>query len=452
VNPNASDAATCAGVRGSRWTGSATAVCLIIRLSFEPIAYQAAPVTRLSQALIAVAWFVSTLGVVSTAGGRAINIGFVAAIVIAFAAACSDWRAFRALPKRAVLPALGLVVLAFCVPALAQGAIPRAYLSAGRGCAALAWFTLVLSLGSRARQPLAWAAVVLLGVNVAIAISSLVCPAHFSAFERVQHVYAAGLPRLRGLANTPAPAGIWALVCVGLAEVSPRPSLRWLARSLGLLEACASLSIALLAVPALIVALLPQRRVRWPLIGCAGFLAAVILYFQPIELSVGGRTIALSRELPEYWSGGLGPEYMPEMSFALPGIALRGHGSAYGALALRGLSCFAQHPLLGVGPGGFHESCRVMAMNTFGEWTDQRDAHNQLGGVLSELGLVGVALLILAWLAWRRGYRFDVMTSWQRAVWTGLLVCSLGSEDLLTLPVLALLASQLTPRKPWASS
>jgi len=91
-------------------------------------------------------------------------------------------------------------------------------------------------------------------------------------------------------------------------------------------------------------------------------------------------------------------------------------------------------------------------MNTFGEWTDQRDSHNQLGGLLSELGLVGVAFLILAWLAWRSGYRFDLMTSWQLAVWTGLLVCALGSEDLLTLPVLALLASQLTPRRPSAPS
>ena len=138
--------------------------------------------------------------------------------------------------------------------------------------------------------------------------------------------------------------------------------------------------------------------------------------------------------------------YMPRVTLALPGIALLGHASAYGKLATRGLSCFAQHPVVGVGPGGFRESCRVMAMNTFGEWTDQRDSHNQIGGLLSELGLVGVALLTLAWLACRRGYRFDVMTSWQRAVWTGLFVCGLGSEDLLTLPVLALLASQLVPR------
>jgi O-antigen ligase len=143
---------------------------------------------------------------------------------------------------------------------------------------------------------------------------------------------------------------------------------------------------------------------------------------------------------------------MPQRTIALPVMAVRGHTTAYGKLALRGLSCFAQHPLLGVGPGGFRESCRVMAMNTFGEWTDQRDSHNQLGGLLSELGLVGVALLVLAWLAWRRGYRFDAMTSWQRAIWIGLLVCGLGSEDLLTLPVLALLASQLAPRAPPGST
>ena len=44
------------------------------------------------------------------------------------------------------------------------------------------------------------------------------------------------------------------------------------------------------------------------------------------------------------------------------------------------------------------------------------------------------------------------MTSWQRAIWIGLLVCGLGSEDLLTLPVLALLASQLAPRAPPGST
>ena len=266
---------------------------------------------------------------------------------------------------------------------------------------------MVLSLGGpRARQaarcgPPSPCSSSIWGLRV---FASLLFPAHFSAFERVQHEYTAGLPRFRGLANTPAPAGVWALASIGLAEASPQPRLRWLARSLGLLEACATLSIALLAVPALLAALLPQRGLRWPLVGCAAFLAAAVLYFQPVELTVGGRTVALSRELPEYWSGGFGPKYMPQRTIALPGMAVRGHTTAYGKLALRGLSCFAQRPLLGVGPGGFHGVlAEVMAMNTFGEWTDQRDSHNQLGGLLSELGVVGVVFLILAWLAWRRG-------------------------------------------------
>jgi hypothetical protein len=85
-----------------------------------------------------------------------------------------------------------------------------------------------------------------------------------------------------------------------------------------------------------------------------------------------------------------------------------------------------------------------MAMNTFGEWTDQRDSHNQLGGLAAELGVVGLALLCCAWLLLRRDYAFELLTTWQRAVWVSLLVCALGSEDLLTLPVLALLACQLT--------
>ncbi len=402
--------------------------------------------TRLREALIAIAWFVATIGVAVTAFGRTVNLGFVGAIALGLAAACANRRVFGSMPTRVVLPALGLAVLAFVIPALAQGGGFRIGLSACRGCLALGWFTVVLSLcGGRARQTLIQVAMALLAVNLVLAFSSPFLSG-FSAFERVQHQYAAGFPRFRGLARSPAPAGVWALVGVGLVEASPRPRLRWLARALGLLEACASLSIALLALPALFAALLPRRWLRWPLAGIATVLASAVLYFQPLELRVGGRTLAVSRDLPEYWSGGLGPEHMPRMTFTLPGVAVSGHSTAYGKLALRGLTCFAEHPLAGVGPGRFHEVCRVMAMNTFGEWSDQRDAHNQVGGLLGELGTVGVVLLSFAWIVMKRAYRLDRLTVWQRAVWVGLLVCGLGSEDLLTLPVLALLASQLALR------
>jgi hypothetical protein len=93
-----------------------------------------------------------------------------------------------------------------------------------------------------------------------------------------------------------------------------------------------------------------------------------------------------------------------------------------------------------------------MAMNTFGQWLDQRDSHNQLGGLSSELGTVGLLLLLCASLIVRRYYRLNALTDWQRAAWVGLIVCGLGSEDLLTLPVLALLASQLALRTTPASS
>lgn len=418
------------------------------RLSNSPIAYQAPAMSRLSQALIAVAWFLATVGVARDLFGHAVNLGFVGAIAFGLGAACANWRAVGAVPARLV-PPLGLAALAFVLPALAHGLSVRAGLSAGRGCLALAWFALVLGLGGKpAKQALVWAAVALLSVNLVLAFSTSFVIHNYSPFERVQHEYAAGWPRFRGLANTPAPAGVWALVSVGLIEASPRRRLRWLARALGLLQACASLSIALLAVPALLTALLPQRRLRWCLVGCAAVLAAAVLYFQPLELSVAGRTLVVSRDLPQYWSGGLGDEFMPHVTLVLPGVSVSGHVTAYGKLAFRGLTCFAEHPFVGVGPGRFREACRVMAMNTFGAWTDQRDSHNQIGALLGELGVVGVALLSAAWAVGRRGYRFDALTSWQRAVWVGLLVCSLGSEDLLTLPVLALLASQLASRTP----
>jgi hypothetical protein len=282
--------------------------------------------------------------------------------------------------------------------------------------------------------------------NLAFALLSPWLPAHFGAFEIVQHEFVGGTPRFRGFANTPAPAGVWALASIGLVENLVKPRYRWLARTLGLIEACATLSIALLALPALVAGLLRPPGMRWVVVCAMAVSAAAILYFQPLELTIGGRTVVISHLQRNYGSEGFGPEYMPERTLALPGFTVRGHVTAYGRLAARGLTCFAEHPLFGVGPGRFREACRVMAMNTFGEWTDQRDSHNQAGGLSSELGSVGVALLVGAWLVVRRGYRFQSLSPWQRAVWIGLLVCAFGSEDLLTLPVLALLASQLEPR------
>ncbi|HET7541981.1 MAG TPA: hypothetical protein VFK05_19045 [Polyangiaceae bacterium] len=399
-----------------------------------------------SQVLIGVAWFVGTIGVAYSAFGHPVNLGFAGAIAFGFLAACMNWRGL-ALPVRLILPALGLGMLAFVIPALGQGFSFRTCSSAARGCLALAWFTSILALGgARARSALGWAAMALLIGNLILALSSPLLGGHFSAFEQVQHEYTAGLPRFRGLANTPAPAGVWALVSIGLLEAFPRSKLRWVSRALGLVEACATLSIALLAVPALLAALLPKRWLRWPCVACAVVFAAGVLYFQPLGVSVAGHALVNSRELPQYWSGGLGPEFMPQVTFGAAGLSVTGHVTAYGKLALRGLTCFTEHALVGVGPGRFREECRVMAMNTFGEWTDQRDSHNQLGGLLSELGLAGVGLLASAWVVGRRGYRFEVLNTWQRAVWVGLFVCSLGSEALLTLPVLALLASQLAPR------
>ena len=77
-------------VRSGRRIGlGSDALRLVIRLSFGPIAYQAAPVTRLSQALMAVAWFVATVGVIVYGRwSRAFNLGFPAAIGLAVAAAC----------------------------------------------------------------------------------------------------------------------------------------------------------------------------------------------------------------------------------------------------------------------------------------------------------------------------------------------------------------------------
>ncbi len=403
--------------------------------------------------MIALAWLAATVGAPCMVGGRLLNLGFVAAFPLAGLAAVNNLHGWRSAPKGPSFQALGLGVLAFVVPAVLNGLGVRGALSAGRGCAALAWLALFIAFDSEMmRSALASAALALLVGNLILALASRWLPPTWNAFEIVQHEYVASTPRFRGLANTPAPAGVWALASIGLAEWLPRKNLRFAARVLGLIEAAATLSIALLALPALLVALLPQRRLRWCCGLAAALAAAFVLYFQPLELVVGSRHVALSRELSSYATDGLGPRFMPERTIALPGIALRGHPTAYGKLALRGLTCFAEHPLVGVGPGRFRQACPVMAMNTFGEWTDQRDSHNQLGGPLAELGLVGIGFLVSAWLVFRRDFTLKALTPWDRAVWVGLLVCAFGSEDLFTLPVLALLATQLERRAPVAAS
>ena len=404
---------------------------------------------RAAPVLIALAWLVSTVGLPCTFGGRAFNVPFVVAILVVTVGGAIDWQALRPSRNRLLIGLIGLGMLAFVVPALAHGVTARVWFSAGRGCAVIAWFACLLAIGrERLRQELQWAALVLLTGNLALALASWWLPSVWSAFEIAQHEYVGGWPRFRGLANSPAPAGVWALVGIGLGETSPRRDLRWLTRTLGLAEACATFSVPLLAVPALLVALVQATAPRRILVGVAVAVAASVLYFQPLELTVGGRTLTLSRLHPSYTTEGLGARHMPQRTLALPGLALRGHATAYGKLAFRGFTCFMEHPLVGVGPGNFREACRVMAMNTFGEWSDHRDSHNQLGGPLAELGVLGVGLLCGAWLVLRRRCRLLTLTAWQRAVWVGLLVCGFGSEDLFTLPVLALLATQLESTRP----
>jgi hypothetical protein len=398
--------------------------------------------------LIGVAWFVATIGVPIWIGGTAVNAGFVAALALAVAAAASSRRfPMRGSAARALAAPVALATLAFIVPALVRGFELRVWLSAGRGCAALVWFGLVLALHHEDREEgIARAALALLVGNFAIAVVSPLFPGHLGVLELVQHEYARGLPRFRGLAHSPAPAGVWAIASIGLTETLPQKRLRVLGRALGLLEGCASLSLALLAVPSLLATLLPYRSLRCCLGLCAALAAAFILYFQPLQLTLGSHRFELSRLHAGYSTDGLGPQYMPVTTLALHGVALSGHSTAYGKLAARGLSCFAEHPLTGVGPGRFGEACPVMAMNTFGEWSDRRDSHNQLGGPLAELGLLGMGLLCGAGLTFCSGYTLKRLTPWQRGVWVALLVCAFGSEDLLTLPVLALLATQLEPR------
>jgi hypothetical protein len=116
-----------------------------LRISYRPHRSSIRDGVKAAHVLIAVAWLVAAVGVSRTFGGRALNLGFVAALILTVAAGATDWRALKSLPNRMPLQALGFEALAFVAPAALCRLGLRAWLSAGRACAALAWLAVFIA-------------------------------------------------------------------------------------------------------------------------------------------------------------------------------------------------------------------------------------------------------------------------------------------------------------------
>jgi hypothetical protein len=224
--------------------------------------------------------------------------------------------------------------------------------------------------------------------------------------------------------------------------------LRRAARALAVFIAMASASIATLALPSVLCAgAIRGPRARWWATVGVAIAALVPLYVHVITIRCGAREFALSSLHPSYEQEGLGRRFMPLHDVQTAGVSTRFHLTAYAALAVRAVTCFAEHPLTGVGPKMFEDRCPVVTMNTYGEWADRRGPHNQIAALVSELGLVGVCLVVAA--AWLRACRMTwrPFDPWSAAALVGIVVCSFAGEALVSLRTVGFFAVHLRRRR-----
>ena len=397
--------------------------------------------------VFALAWSISTISLPAP-GPVAGNGGFVAGVVLLASGAllCTWSSPARTLARaRALFPAWLVAAGGLALPLLASAPSLGDVALAARDALALGFFAVLAAVNDeKMRRALALAALALLLLGVLSALVTPLVPG-WSAFEIGPHERVQAIPRFRGLSSTPAPAGVWALSALGLSGGLPDGRTKKVLLVLSLLTALFTFSIATLALPAVLAfAALKHSRLRTVVTGALGLGAAFVLYFHTLELVAGSRQVTISHVHPAYEDEGLGARYLPIQDVGSKSLHVRGHETAYGSLARRGLTCFLEHPLTGVGPGRFIDRCPVMTMNTFGEWTDRRSPHNQMGAILSELGVVGLVLLVAALAVLSRRVRVVPGDRWANAALVGVAVCSLGSETLFTLPVLGVLASRVT--------
>ena len=411
---------------------------------------------------LAVAWLVSTVAIPLPGSPVFAGAGFVASVAITgltlaawllkrpteFAEALREHRAAGA--------AAGLLCAAYLVSAVVVGAPLEALVACAR-VAAVGTFALAIICANRGRAlaaPFAWAATALLATYAALFAVGWASPVLKPfVFLILPHQHLAQAPRFAALTWIPGSTGAWALLGVGLVGPVRRRGLRRAMRAAGLLAALATLSPATLALPAVLAAavLKPGRARVWST--CA--LAAVgiaPLYVHVLTLEAGGRELTVSRLHPSYETSGLGPEAMPVHEARFFGAAVGFHFTAYAALVARAGSCFAEHPLTGVGPKRFEEVCPVVTMNTYGVWSGHRQPHNQLTELGVELGLTGLALLAAA--AWVLGRRmtWEPADRWCVGAAVGLVVCSFSGGLFLSLPAAGYFALHLRERRRLAEA
>jgi hypothetical protein len=405
---------------------------------------------------LAAAWLASTVAIPLPGSPVLAGAGFVASVVIT-GVALATWALTRGQglldalhENRASAIAAGLLVAAYLVSTLAAGA-PREGLVASVRVVAIGAFGVAVVCANRAHAletAFARSALVLLTIYAVLLAAGWVFPAVAPyVFLTLPHQHLANVPRFAALTGTPGSTGAWALLALGLVGSSRRHPIARAAHWAGALAALATFSSATLALPAVIAAA-TMKRGRARVLATFALAAAGILplYVHVLTIELGANQITVSRLHPSYEVSGLGPELMPVHEARALGAGVRFHFTAYAALAVRAASCFAEHPLTGVGPRRFEEACPVVTMNTYGEWSARRRPHNQFLELVVELGLVGVALVAAAvWLV-TQNMRWDPPDRWYAAAAIGIVVCSCAADLLISLPVAGFFALHLRPR------
>lgn len=313
---------------------------------------------------------------------------------------------------------------------------------------ALTW-SVVLAYGvEHVRRPLAWGALMIVGVQVALVVAGV-------ASERVRavifeqsghHTLAGGVWRFRGLMSQPMACGGATLLTSGLLAGLPRRDLRRAAIACALAVVALTMSFATLVLPLVAAGTVIRRgKVRTVLMTILVIGALAALWVNPLRVDLADHTLIDRPFTPAYLRNNLGPLHMPMHTVDLPGLRFRFHFTGYGLLFYRSVTCALQHPL-GVGGRNFAAACPVMAMNTLGSWSSTRSAHNSFGALLAEGGIQTTAATLLLVLLLVCRFRFRPEARVQAAIVLGYLFAGFGGASPYQFPLAAILGTSVQLR------
>lgn len=412
--------------------GPAVFACLVLSTSGD------VGIERMGATDVTAAWF-----------RLAASVALAAVVAMALH---SDDTLSAALRRHRVLLLAMLAVIGARVASVAAAAQPTVALGAvaGHGLAlvVLVALTVLAERDAGCRHVLALGAALMVAGHVLLLTGALAMAAGGTElgwpFRVATHQHTAGLARFYAFGN-PFYCALRMLACIGL--LGALPSRRWRAglRWGGAVVIVSTLSFVTLLLP--LLGSLPGRRLSRVASAACLCGALMLLYVHPLELHVGGRSHRVGTLHPMYARDGLGPRHMPLHQAGDARLGLRFHWTAYAYLLGGASTCFAEHPLLGVGADNFEASCPVLTMNTYGGWVHTRP-HNEYLGQLSEGGLLGALTLGLLSLALLRRCRLvsTVDPIARRALITSLL-CGLASPVFFELSFVALLGGLLVHRE-----